>query len=193
MCHPWTRRPSASVSGIFQTIVIKIIDLFINSYTFLEKTYNNSAMFNNPSWNIANGLSNFNVHLCSLMISSFPFVMFPRSKLCLHPWKLPNRTYKKKKQLKKRTSEPIHLHFWGVQKCENFPGFFHPPKPKKEPQQIGGIWRTPGALQRQIPTSSSITNQHGLWDLFGMFDFCSKGKLEEYSCYLRIIIYRVIS
>ena len=128
------------------------------------------AMFNNPSWNIAKGLSNFNVHLCSLMISSFPFmnliylsISSQGQKWCLHPSKLTNRTYKKK------NSEPIHLHFWGGStKMKTFQGC-SPPKTNKKKTTNWRIWRTPGALQRQIPTSSSITNQHGLWDLLGIF------------------------
>lgn len=157
------------------------------------------AMFNNPSWNIAKGLSNFNVHLCSLMISSFLFInliylsiFFPRSKIMLTPLKINKENLQKESPtIEKKNIWTNPPPFLGGSKMWKLSRVYTPQNQQKNPNKLVDL-TYPGALQRQIPTSSSITNQHGLWDLFGDFWSCGKGKVEEYSCYFCIIIYRVI-
>lgn len=102
--------------------------------------------------------------IISLHELDISFDIFPRSKMMLTPLKINQQNLQKKKLW---TNPPPFL--GGFNKNENFPGLFPPPKTNKKKTTNWRIWRTPGALQRQIPTSSSITNQHGLWDLLGIF------------------------
>lgn len=129
--------------------------------------------------------------IISLHELDISFDIFPRSKMMLTPLKINQQNLQKKKLW---TNPPPFL--GGFNKNENFPGLFPPPKTNKKKTTNWRIWRTPGALQRQIPTSSSITNQHGLWDLLGIF--CGKGKVEEFmlkyvSLYIMINMYIYIN
>ena len=102
--------------------------------------------------------------IISLHELDISFDIFPRSKMMLTPLKINQQNLQKKKTLNQSTSI-----FGGVQQKWKLSRVVPPPKTNKKKTTNWRIWRTPGALQRQIPTSSSITNQHGLWDLLGIF------------------------
>ena len=152
------------------------------------------AMFNNPSWNIAKGLSNFNVHLCSLMISSFPFMNLIYLSISSQGQKLTNRTYKKIPNIFfKKTSKPTHLHFWGVQQKCKLSRVFPPQNQQKNPNKLEDL-TYPGSA----PATNPNVQQHHkpTWPVrpFWDFWFCGKGKLEEFMLkYVSLYIYIMIN
>ena len=133
--------------------------------------------------------------IISLHELDISFDIFPRSKMMLTPLKINQQNLQKKNIYiyNKKTSEPIHLHFWGGStKMKTFQGFSPPPKPTKKNQQIGGfdVPRERSSDKSQRPAASQ-TNM--ACETFLGF-FCGKGKVEEFmlkyvSLYIMINMY----